>query len=55
MNDVGVTLGHDLGLRPGGPGDREVREHSIQPPKHKARSAECEGPGEIADTRRRVA
>lgn len=32
MNDVGVTPGHHSGGFRGGPGDQDVREHSIQEP-----------------------
>ena len=38
-NDVRVRLGRDVGLRPGRPGDQDVREHSIQDPSHGARAA----------------
>ncbi len=29
---MGITPGRNFGRRPGGPGDQDVREHSIQEP-----------------------
>jgi cupin superfamily acireductone dioxygenase involved in methionine salvage len=40
-NDLGIILGHDVGLRPGEPEDRDVREHFMQEHPHGARAVRC--------------
>jgi hypothetical protein len=40
-NDLGIILGHDVGLRPGEPEDWDVREHFMQEHPHGARAARC--------------